>query len=402
MSKKESSESTPLTMTQYLDYIDNDWAKGWLQRGKAERHGVFVSREFMQAAKGNAYDAILLSQILYWADIDMTTRCPRLRYQYKEDWWIVKTYDEWAEEVCFNSGRTISQCLNRLAKHGLIYKETHKSPFHQTGQVASYVRPNWKGIEAALNNQTTQHVDRSEEIPKRHNMSIQKIHIMSFQKRHIMSILYIQRLRQRLHTETTKKKKDSALRATPLFSTIEEQHGVGVGEDWLEAHWKQQGITPAQPKKERPRNLVFDAISEHVFGIPDTSLLNKSLQGRIGGMAKDSRDSFRAFFAPNNITIPDAVLDAALADTIDRHAAYCIDEGYKAPEGRDNYNGKLVSYFELRKDMIRACIHRHLHPKTVTIDDGPIISEEQQQANAEYFAAVVAQLSANGNRNRAA
>jgi hypothetical protein len=138
-----------MNFSEYLNYVDNDWARGWLQRGNSERVGVFVPRVIMEAVNRNPYDAMLLSQILYWSDIDPQTRKSRLRCKHGKHYWIVKTYAEWQEEVCLKSDRTVRGCFQRLEDNGFIFKEVHKSTFHN-GQTACFVRLNWKKIEQVL------------------------------------------------------------------------------------------------------------------------------------------------------------------------------------------------------------------------------------------------------------
>lgn len=186
-----------------------------------------------------------------------------------------------------------------------------------------------------------------------------------------------------------KKKDSTALRATHDF-TIESQYGVGVGEDWLLAYWKQAGKKPVKAAKPRKRDLVFDAISAHVFGIADTTLLNKTTAGRVGGMAKDCREAFEKAMGTNE--------DVVLAEAIGAHAKYCKDNDYKAPEGRDNYNTKFVAYLLLRKDIITKRLHTYRNPKPVEVDDSPLIGETEAADVVAAIAALAAEKSANTKR----
>src|SRR5690242_19944271 len=104
-----------MNVTEYLDYVGDDWAKGWLLRGDAEHNGVFVPRAVMWICNGNASEAYLLGQIMYWSDINVSEGKPRLSHMLDGHLWIVKTYDEWADELCFTSWTTVRDAMKRLA-----------------------------------------------------------------------------------------------------------------------------------------------------------------------------------------------------------------------------------------------------------------------------------------------
>lgn len=127
---------------EYLNYVQDPTAQGWLQRGAAEKQGVLVSFAYMDIVDGNPYDAMMLAQILYWHDIDEKTRRPRITHWRDGHLWIVKTFGEWREELHFKSERTIKECAGRLFNQQIIVKERHKSPFHNE-QVVSFIRMNW-------------------------------------------------------------------------------------------------------------------------------------------------------------------------------------------------------------------------------------------------------------------
>lgn len=136
-----------MNFREYLDYVGEEKAKGWLLRGNAERDGIFVPRVFLRICKSNPFDGIILSQIMYWADVDKE-RQPRMQHRRNGHLWIVKTHKEWAAEVELEVS-TIGGCLRRLASKTFIIMERHKSPFHQM-QVVSFVRPNWPVMMAAI------------------------------------------------------------------------------------------------------------------------------------------------------------------------------------------------------------------------------------------------------------
>jgi len=130
-----------MNISEYLEYVGNDWAKGWLQRSLNDRKGVFVAQAYMHMVNGNSYDALLLGQVIYWSDISQETLKPRISHGRQGHLWIVKTHKEWAEETSINGPETIKKAFNRLVSLNLVIKEQHRSPFHD--QVVSYVRVNW-------------------------------------------------------------------------------------------------------------------------------------------------------------------------------------------------------------------------------------------------------------------
>lgn len=134
----------------YLEYINDPFAKGWIQRGRADRDGVNVSFVYMDLCDGNPYDAMLLSQILFWFEINEAKLKPRAQYVRGNHLWVVKSFDEWAESLHFKSSNTIRNAMNRLRDKNLIVLERHKSPFHKS-QVVAHVRPNWKVFGEAIN-----------------------------------------------------------------------------------------------------------------------------------------------------------------------------------------------------------------------------------------------------------
>lgn len=132
-----------MNIKEYLDYIGDDWAKGWLLRGDANRNGVFVPFIFIDLCEGNLYEAVILAQAMYWADVDTSKGAPRLSHRHGDHFWIVKTYEEWAKELHLNSWTTVRDAIKRLSDKGFLIKETHKSIFHGGG-TALFLRPNWK------------------------------------------------------------------------------------------------------------------------------------------------------------------------------------------------------------------------------------------------------------------
>lgn len=133
---------TSMNFAEYLSYVDNKWAQGWIQRDKSKEAAIPLSFDYMDIVDGNPYDAMLLARIIWWHGINTKKLQPRLHHRYKGHLWIVKTHDEWAKEMHFKSNRTIAESLRRLADLGIIISERHKSPYHK-GQVVSFVRIDW-------------------------------------------------------------------------------------------------------------------------------------------------------------------------------------------------------------------------------------------------------------------
>jgi hypothetical protein len=133
---------TSMNFAEYLSYVDNKWAQGWIQRDKSKEAAIPLSFDYMDIVDGNPYDAMLLARIIWWHGINTKKLQPRLHHRYKGHLWIVKTHDEWAKEMHFKSSRTVAESLRRLADLGIIISERHKSPYHK-GQVVSFVRINW-------------------------------------------------------------------------------------------------------------------------------------------------------------------------------------------------------------------------------------------------------------------
>jgi hypothetical protein len=153
-----------MNISEYLDYVGNDWAKGWLLRGETQRSGVFVPFSFIDLCEGNLYEALILAQVMYWADVDTHKGGPRLSYEHGGHVWIVKTYEEWAKELHLNSWTTVRACITRLTEAKLIIKETHKSVFHGGG-TALFLRPNWEIFEQKIRELAAIPRNTSDDIP---------------------------------------------------------------------------------------------------------------------------------------------------------------------------------------------------------------------------------------------
>lgn len=142
VSTLNTKEVCKMDFISYLKHVGDDRASGYLLRNLQDRTGVHVSLAAMQAANGNAYHAMVLSQILYWFDINPKTREPRVSHERDGRLWVVKTQAEWSNELGFNSERTVAAALSALEDAGLIVKSRHKSPYHN-GQVVTFISLEW-------------------------------------------------------------------------------------------------------------------------------------------------------------------------------------------------------------------------------------------------------------------
>lgn len=140
---------------EYLSYIAEQslTASQWFGENKFNEKGVFVSRVWMHILDGNAYHAIVFSQIMYWFGLDNKKSKTRLTHEHQNHLWFVTTYEELAEQTGIKSHKTIRNAINKLQAQGLILKEQHYSPFHRNEnggpKSVSFIRPDWEGIVSA-------------------------------------------------------------------------------------------------------------------------------------------------------------------------------------------------------------------------------------------------------------
>lgn len=133
-----------------LDYIQNDYARGYVHSRSHSRKGVFVSLEFIDLCDGNMYDAILFSQIMYWHEPDKSGST-KMRRERAGHLWIAKNHNDWYDE-CRIKAQTARKCLDRLKQRGLIIYELHG----EKGNKTPFIRINWdvftakmKGLDSA-------------------------------------------------------------------------------------------------------------------------------------------------------------------------------------------------------------------------------------------------------------
>jgi hypothetical protein len=130
--------TTPAT---YLQTIGNEQAQAWVRDTKTTRPGVHIPHVYHKMTDG-LHDAYAFAQIMYWSGLDAKGQ-PRLSHQFRGQLWIVKTYEEWCRELHFSGIRAVRSAFNRLVKRGLIIRERHKSPHHDTKTVL-FIRVNWQ------------------------------------------------------------------------------------------------------------------------------------------------------------------------------------------------------------------------------------------------------------------
>jgi hypothetical protein len=188
------TKPTSQTYGGYLAYLPDERARQYIKSERARRKSVSVLPDVVRICRGNAYDALVLSQILYWHGTDENDQ-PRLRYEQDGHLWLVKQYSDFEAETGVNE-RTVRVAIARLEKLGLIHRHVGISTYHSGSMPrASFIRMNWvaffdalDSIETAGNvtskdakNSTQEGVETTQHVtPKRHDMSLPKRHDMSF------------------------------------------------------------------------------------------------------------------------------------------------------------------------------------------------------------------------------
>lgn len=149
--------SSPKSMYDYLNYVGEQSpdAKQFLVANSLNKDGVFVPRAWLHLLDGNAYHALVMGRIMFWADINVEKRTARMVYERDGHLWMVKTYQDIANEIGLNSAKTVRNALDSLRKKEFIFLESHHSPFHTASNNApmkvAHIRPNWKCVMEALN-----------------------------------------------------------------------------------------------------------------------------------------------------------------------------------------------------------------------------------------------------------
>jgi len=128
-----------------LDYISNEYARGYVHSRSHSREGVFVSLEFIDLCNGNMYDAILFSQIMYWHEPSNKTGDTRMRRERDGHLWVAKNHSDWYAE-CRIKAQTVRKCLDRLKQSGLIIYELHG----EKGNKTPFIRINWDVFAAKM------------------------------------------------------------------------------------------------------------------------------------------------------------------------------------------------------------------------------------------------------------
>lgn len=142
-------------MTSKDAYIQSLNVDGQAYLKALDQDGVFVPFSVLKMVDGNAHAALLFGQMLYWSRLTKENDQPRLRYRHQKHFWIVKTIDEWNQEMHMpkEKERTLRRCFDRLAELKLIVKAQAKSmlPDHEytdskgnkQHKSVTFVRLNW-------------------------------------------------------------------------------------------------------------------------------------------------------------------------------------------------------------------------------------------------------------------
>lgn len=122
----------------------SDFIKGWINANDSASQVVAVQIPFIRMLGGNANDAILLSQILFW---NMPSREGQTKLRVKRDGelWLAKGYKDWEAELGINE-HTARKSIGRLKTIGLI--ETRVMKFG--GNPTVHIRMNWDKLEAMV------------------------------------------------------------------------------------------------------------------------------------------------------------------------------------------------------------------------------------------------------------
>ena len=146
---RKKTDMKQITWNEYIQYIsqqvqnDSGMVAGWFARDEL-RNGIFVPRAFIDICGGNANDALILARLYYLSGVDESGN-PRLSYWHNDHFWIVKQYSEWEKETRIPI-RTCNDCINRLEKLGLVFRETHVSPINGKPVRALFLRLNWQKL----------------------------------------------------------------------------------------------------------------------------------------------------------------------------------------------------------------------------------------------------------------
>jgi len=105
--------------------------------------GVFVPFAFIGICESSA-DAIVLSTILQWTNINTDDPLPQGVCWYGNHLWVSKTHEEWAETIPVVVS-TLGMIFRRLKKQGYIFSEAHRSKLHND-RVVNFVRLNVRSL----------------------------------------------------------------------------------------------------------------------------------------------------------------------------------------------------------------------------------------------------------------
>lgn len=121
-----------------------DYFTGYLHSDAAANDSIALKRAYIDMCDGNLYDAVMLSQIVYWHTPNKK-RESRLKVFRDGFYWLAKRYEDWHEE-CRIDTATARKCIDRLIKRGLLIKKI----YHFEDKPTVHIRINPEGFEAAL------------------------------------------------------------------------------------------------------------------------------------------------------------------------------------------------------------------------------------------------------------
>lgn len=119
---------------------------GWIASESADKDSIHVKRLYIDINDGNAYDAILFSQIMYWHGYSEKTGKPRMTVEKDGHLWIAKSYDDWWDE-CRIKADVARKAIDRMVKRGLLIKKVYRFNTMPT----THIRVNVEGFEQVVN-----------------------------------------------------------------------------------------------------------------------------------------------------------------------------------------------------------------------------------------------------------
>ncbi|GAB4528568.1 MAG: hypothetical protein OHK0046_47560 [Anaerolineae bacterium] len=126
-----------------LSHIDSEFGRTWV----VARHGrgTYIPVSYIDINSGNANDARMFAQIIYWFAPSEDGKRKLTIFQ-EGYWWLRKAHSEWFGEIRMKA-RTARDCLNRLKARRLVIT---KKVVDRSGSEAIYIRINWPEFERRI------------------------------------------------------------------------------------------------------------------------------------------------------------------------------------------------------------------------------------------------------------